>query len=92
MTLLAAFGTILHRYSGQEDILIGSPIAGRNRSEIEGLIGFFINTVVLRTDFSVIPSFRSVLSRVRQMALGAYAHQDMPFRETGRRTATRARY
>ncbi|WP_138497554.1 amino acid adenylation domain-containing protein [Nostoc sp. PA-18-2419] len=79
MTLLAAFGAILHRYSGQEDILIGSPIAGRNRSEIEGLIGFFINTVVLRTDFSGSPSFRSVLSRVRQMALGAYAHQDMPF-------------
>ncbi|WP_375504352.1 amino acid adenylation domain-containing protein [uncultured Nostoc sp.] len=79
MTLLAAFGTILHRYSGQEDILIGSPIAGRNRSEIEGLIGFFINTVVLRTDFSGNPSFRSVLNRVRQMALGAYAHQDMPF-------------
>lgn len=79
MTLLAAFGTILHRYSGQEDILIGSPIAGRNHSEIEGLIGFFINTVVLRTDFSGNPSFRSVLSRVRQMALGAYAHQDMPF-------------
>ncbi|MDZ8110116.1 MAG: amino acid adenylation domain-containing protein [Nostoc sp. DedQUE12a] len=79
MTLLAAFGTILHRYTGQEDILIGSPIAGRNRSEVEGLIGFFINTVVLRTDFSGNPSFRSVLSRVRQMALGAYAHQDMPF-------------
>ncbi|WP_375515431.1 amino acid adenylation domain-containing protein [uncultured Nostoc sp.] len=79
MTLLAAFGTILHRYTGQEDILIGSPIAGRNRSEIEGLIGFFINTVVLRADFSGNPSFRSVLSRVRQMSLGAYAHQDMPF-------------
>jgi amino acid adenylation domain-containing protein len=79
MTLLAAFATILHRYTGQEDILIGSPIAGRNRSEIEGLIGFFINTVVLRTDFSHNPSFRSLLNRVRQMALGAYAHQDMPF-------------
>ncbi|MEH2280997.1 MAG: amino acid adenylation domain-containing protein [Nostoc sp.] len=79
MTLLAAFGTILHRYTGQEDILIGSPIAGRNRSEIEGLIGFFINTVVLRTDFTDNPSFRSVLNRVRQMALDAYAHQDMPF-------------
>ncbi|MBN3927585.1 non-ribosomal peptide synthetase [Nostoc sp. NMS4] len=79
MTLLAAFGTILHRHTGQEDILIGSPIAGRNRSEIEGLIGFFINTVVLRTDFTNNPSFRSVLSRVRQMALAAYAHQDMPF-------------
>ncbi|MDZ8087685.1 MAG: amino acid adenylation domain-containing protein [Nostoc sp. DedQUE12b] len=79
MTLLAAFGTILHRYTGQEDILIGSPIAGRNRSEIEELIGFFINTVVLRTDFADNPSFRSVLNRVRQMALAAYAHQDMPF-------------
>ncbi len=79
MTLLAAFGTILHRYTGQEDILIGSPIAGRNRSEIEGLIGFFINTVVLRTNFSGNPSFRLLLSRVRQMALDAYAHQDMPF-------------
>jgi amino acid adenylation domain-containing protein len=79
MTLLAAFGTILHRYTGQEDILIGSPIAGRNRSEIEELIGFFINTVVLRTDFAGNPNFRSVLNRVRQMALAAYAHQDMPF-------------
>ncbi|MFN6485180.1 MULTISPECIES: non-ribosomal peptide synthetase [unclassified Nostoc] len=79
MTLLAAFGTILHRYTGQEDILIGSPIAGRNRSEIEGLIGFFINTVVLRTDFADNPSFCSVLNRIRQMALDAYAHQDMPF-------------
>ncbi|MEH1770525.1 MAG: amino acid adenylation domain-containing protein [Nostoc sp.] len=79
MTLLAAFGTILHRYTGQEDILIGSPIAGRNRSEIESLIGFFINTVVLRTDLSGKPSFRSLLGRVRQMALDAYAHQDMPF-------------
>ncbi|MEH2022015.1 amino acid adenylation domain-containing protein [Nostoc sp.] len=79
MTLLAAFGAILYRHTGQEDILIGSPIAGRNRSEIEGLIGFFINTVVLRTDFTDNPSFRSVLNRVRQMALDAYAHQDMPF-------------
>ena len=79
MTMLATFGTLLHRYTGQEDVNIGSPIAGRNRAEIEGLIGFFINTVVLRTNFSGHPSFRSLLSRVRQMALDAYAHQDMPF-------------
>ncbi len=79
MTMLATFGTLLHRYTGQEDVSIGSPIAGRNRAEIEGLIGFFINTVVLRTNFSGHPSFRSLLSRVRQMALDAYAHQDMPF-------------
>ncbi len=79
MTLLAAFGTLLHRYTGQEDVNIGSPVAGRNRAEIEGLIGFFINTVVLRTNFSGRPSFRSLLAQVRQMALGAYIHQDMPF-------------
>jgi amino acid adenylation domain-containing protein len=79
MTLLSAFGTLLHRYTGQEDILIGSPVAGRNRAEIEQLIGFFINTVVLRIDCSGQPSFRSLLNRVRQMALGAYTHQDMPF-------------
>ncbi len=79
MTMLATFGTLLHRYTGQEDVNIGSPIAGRNRAEIEGLIGFFINTVVLRTNFSGHPSFRLLLSRVRQMALDAYAHQDMPF-------------
>ena len=79
MMLLTAFGTLLHRYSGQEDILIGSPIAGRDRAEIEGLIGFFINTVVVRTDFSKNPSFLALLSQVRQQALGAYAHQDTPF-------------
>ncbi|OUL35844.1 hypothetical protein BV372_09645 [Nostoc sp. T09] len=79
MTLLAAFGTLLHRYTGQEDILIGSPIAGRNRAEIEQLIGFFINTVVLRTKFAEDPSFADLLAQVREVALGAYAHQDMPF-------------
>ncbi len=79
MTLLAAFGTLLHRYTGQEDILIGSPIAGRDRAEIEDLIGFFINTVVLRINCSGNPSFSTLLNRVRQMALGAYTHQDMPF-------------
>ncbi|KYC36562.1 non-ribosomal peptide synthetase [Scytonema hofmannii PCC 7110] len=79
MTLLAAFGTLLHRYTGQEDILIGSPIAGRDRAEIEDLIGFFINTVVLRINCSGNPSFSTLLNRVRQMALEAYTHQDMPF-------------
>jgi len=79
MTLLAAFQTLLYRYTGREDIVVGSPSANRNRSEIENLIGFFVNTLVLRTDFSGNPSFLELLSRVRQVALGAYAHQDVPF-------------
>jgi amino acid adenylation domain-containing protein len=79
MTLLAAFQTLLHRYAAQDDILVGAPVAGRNRTDVEGLIGFFINTVVLRTDFSGDPSFRELLGRVRKVALDAYAHQDLPF-------------
>ncbi|MBE9120384.1 amino acid adenylation domain-containing protein [Tychonema sp. LEGE 07199] len=79
MTLLAAFKTLLYRYTGQEDILVGSPIASRNSSEIESLIGFFVNTLVLRTDLNGNPTFRELLSRVREVALGAYAHQDVPF-------------
>jgi acyl carrier protein len=79
MTLLAAYQTLLYRYSGQEDILVGSPIANRNRAETEALIGFFINTLVLRGDLSGNPSFRELLRRVRETALGAYAHQDLPF-------------
>jgi len=79
MTLSAAFTLLLHRYTGQEDILIGSPIAGRERTEVEGLIGFFVNTLVLRTDFSGSPSFRGLLKQVREVALGAYAHQSLPF-------------
>ena len=79
MTLLAAFKVLLHRYSGQDDIVVGSPIAGRTRSEIAELIGFFVNTLVLRTDLSGDPSFRELLVRVRQMALDSYAHQDLPF-------------
>ncbi|HEX7333145.1 MAG TPA: amino acid adenylation domain-containing protein [Pyrinomonadaceae bacterium] len=79
MTLLAAFKTLLHRYTGQNDISIGTPIANRNRSEIENLIGFFINTLVLRTDMSGDPTFRNLLGRVRETALSAYTHQDMPF-------------
>jgi amino acid adenylation domain-containing protein len=79
MTLFAAFLTLLHRYTGQHDILLGTAIAGRNHAQIENLIGFFINNVVLRTDLSGNPSFRELLRRVREIALGAYEHQDVPF-------------
>jgi len=79
MTLLAAFKTLLYRYSGQTDICIGTPVAGRNRAELENLIGFFINTLVLRSDLSGEPSFRDLLKQVRETALSAYAHQDVPF-------------
>ena len=78
MVLLAAFQTLLHRQTGQSDIVTGTPTAGRNRTETEGLIGFFINTVVLRTDLSGNPAFREVLERVRRVCLGAFAHQDLP--------------
>ncbi|KAB8317793.1 amino acid adenylation domain-containing protein [Tolypothrix campylonemoides VB511288] len=78
MTLLAAFQTQLYRYTGQEDILVGSPIAGRNLSELEHLIGFFVNTLVLRTDMAGNPSFRELLQRVRNVAMSAYAYQDLP--------------
>ncbi|AFY82811.1 non-ribosomal peptide synthetase [Oscillatoria acuminata] len=81
MTLLAAFQTLLYRYSGQSDIRVGTPIANRNRGEIEGLIGCFVNTLVLRTDLSGTPSFRELMGRVREVALGAYAHQDLPFEQ-----------
>ncbi len=79
MTLLAAFQVLLYRYSGQEDIVIGLPIANRNRTEIEGLIGFFVNTLVLRADLSEKPTFKELLQRVRDVCLEAYAHQDLPF-------------
>ncbi|MEH1928141.1 non-ribosomal peptide synthetase [Nostoc sp.] len=79
MTMLAAFQTLLYRYTQQEDITVGSPIANRNRSELEGLIGFFVNSLVLRTDFSGNPTFRELLNRVREVTLGAYSHQDLPF-------------
>jgi surfactin family lipopeptide synthetase A len=79
MTLLAAFQTLLSRYTGQEDVVVGSVIAGRNQSEVENLIGFFVNTLVLRGDLSGNPTFRTLLNRTREVALGAYAHQELPF-------------
>src|SRR5439155_24316753 len=79
MTLLAGFAIVLGRYTGQEDIVVGSPIAGRNLKEIEGLIGFFVNTLVLRLDLRGQPTTREMLGRVRETALEAYAHQDVPF-------------
>ena len=79
MTMLAAFQTLLYHYAQQSDIVVGSPIANRNRSEIEALIGFFVNSLVLRTDCSGNPTFLELLNRVKEVALGAYAHQDLPF-------------
>jgi amino acid adenylation domain-containing protein len=79
MTLLAAFYVLLQRYTRQNDIVIGSPIAGRTHEETEGLIGFFVNSLVLRADLSGNPTLRQLLDRVRTMALDAYAHQDLPF-------------
>src|SRR5262245_1560380 len=79
MTLLAAFTVLLSRYSGQEEIVVGTPIANRNRAEIEPLIGCFVNTLVLRTDLRGDPTFRQLLTRVKEVTLGAYEHQDLPF-------------
>ena len=81
MTLLAAWGVLLARYSGQRDISVGTPIAGRTHTELEGLIGFFVNTLVLRADLSGNPGFRALLGQVRATALEAYAHQDVPFEQ-----------
>ncbi len=79
MTLLAAFQTLLFGYIGQEDIIVGTDVAGRTQAETEILIGFFVNLLVLRTNLSGNPSFRELLGRVKEVALGAYAHQDVPF-------------
>jgi amino acid adenylation domain-containing protein len=79
MTLLAAFQVLLYRYSGQDDVVVGTAIAGRTRVETEGLIGLFVNTLVLRTNLGGEPTFRELLARVRQVTLGAFAHQDVPF-------------
>jgi hypothetical protein len=79
MALVAAFQTLLHWYTNQEDIVVGTDVANRNRAETEGLIGFFVNQLVLRTDLAGDLTFREVLRRVREVMLGAYAHQDLPF-------------
>ena len=79
MTLLAVFKVLLYRYTGQDDVIVGTPTAGRSRAEVEGLIGCFLNTLVLRTNLSGNPSFKELLKRVREVALGAYTHQDVPF-------------
>ena len=79
MLLLAGFQTLLHRYTGQDDIAVGCPIANRNRTEIEGLIGFFVNSLVIRTRFDDNPTFSALLARVRETAVAAYANQDVPF-------------
>ncbi|MDZ7955198.1 amino acid adenylation domain-containing protein [Nostoc sp. DedQUE09] len=79
MTLVAAFQTLLYRYTHQENIAVGSPIANRNRSEVEGIIGFFVNSLVLHSNLSGNPTFRELLGRVREVTLGAYSHQDLPF-------------
>ena len=79
MVLLAAFATLLSRWSAEEDLVVGSPVANRNRVEVEGLIGFFVNMLALRVDLSGQPSFGALLARVRETTLAAYAHQDLPF-------------
>ena len=79
MTLLTAWQTLLHRYTGQNEIVVGTDIANRNRRELESLIGFFTNQLVMRADFSGNPTFKELLRRVREVTLGAYAHQDLPF-------------
>jgi len=79
MTLLAAWKILLHRYTGQNDIVVGAPVANRNRSEFEGMVGFFVNSLILRTDLSGDPPFRELLRRVRETTFDAFANQDFPF-------------
>ena len=81
MTVLAGFAVLLGRYTGLDDVVVGTPVANRDRAETEDLIGYFLNTLVMRADLSGDPSFTELLGRVRAMALGAYAHQDLPFEQ-----------
>ena len=86
IALLSAFGVLLHRYSGQDDIVIGTPFAGRNRSELESMIGYFINPLALRVDASEDPSFAELLARARETTLSAFAHADVPYEMVVRAT------
>ena len=79
MTMLAVFFVLLMRYSGRDDLVVGTPLGGRSRTSLEGLIGFFINTVVLRADVSGDPTFSELLRQVRDVSLEAHANQDLPF-------------
>ncbi|HEV2846704.1 MAG TPA: condensation domain-containing protein, partial [Thermoanaerobaculia bacterium] len=79
ITLLAGFETLLCRYAGQDDVMVGTTVANRSRAELEGLIGFFVNTLALRGDLSGDPAFSALLTRTRKAVLGAFAHQDLPF-------------
>ena len=79
MVLVAAFNLLLHRHTGKDDFVVGTPIANRNRLETEGLIGFFANTLVLRTSLAGNPTFRELVRRVREICLEAYVYQDLPF-------------
>ena len=79
MTLLAGFNTVLHRYTGQTDLVVGSPLAGRDRAETEELVGFFINTILMRTDLSGDPTVGELLTRVRDVSLAAFDHREMPY-------------
>jgi amino acid adenylation domain-containing protein len=88
MVTLAAFLALLGRVTGRTDVAVGSPVANRNRAETEGLIGFFVNTLVLRAGLDGDPGFRELVSRVREVTIGAYAHQDLPFEEVVKAVAT----
>ncbi len=79
MVLLAAFKALLYRYTQEDDLIVGTPMAGRTRAEVEELIGCFVNTLVLRTNMGGNPSFQELLQRVREMTLNAYEHQELPF-------------
>jgi hypothetical protein len=81
MTTLAAFQALLHRYTGRDDIVVGAPTAGRDRTELESMIGFFVNMLVMRTTFAGNPTFRELQGRVREVVLGAFAHQELPFEQ-----------
>ncbi|HEX4457689.1 MAG TPA: amino acid adenylation domain-containing protein, partial [Polyangia bacterium] len=87
MTLLASFALVVGRYAGQRDVIVGAPVANRDRPELEGLIGFFVNTLALRVDLAGRPTFRELVQRVRETTLAAYAHQDVPFEQVVERLA-----